>query len=70
MKVQLSICDPLSPLFILAAEGLSSLLSNACAALNFSTISIGTHLDFDLLQFADDTIIMGNAYWSNIWAIK
>lgn len=36
----------------------------------FSIVSIIANMEFDILQFDDDTIIMGNTYWSNIWSIK
>lgn len=36
----------------------------------FSTVSIIANMEFDILQFDDDTIITGNTYWSNIWSIK
>lgn len=57
-------------LFILAAEGLACLLENANAILGFKSFKLHNNLEFDLLQFADDTIILGQASWENICLIK
>lgn len=43
---------------------------NAFAALNFQSFQLAQNLDFDLLLFTNDTIIMRSSSWSNICAIK
>lgn len=59
--------DPLSPfLLIIAAEGLVDLLRNACALSSFHLIKVLDYLEYDLLQFVNDTIILGQASWENI----
>lgn len=63
--------DPISPFpFVLVAEGLKGLVNIA--------VENGDHVGFqfdgrcfiDVLQFADDTLLVGDGSWSHIWAIK
>lgn len=56
-------------LFFLEANGIFGLLRNVSSTC-FTLLSLKDNLDYDLIQYADDTIILGNAYWENIWAIK
>lgn len=64
--------DPLSPfLFILAAEGLNSLISASKEVGLFKGIKIGRgSLSLTHLQYADDSIIIGVTCWENIAAVK
>ncbi|GKV16128.1 hypothetical protein SLEP1_g26814 [Rubroshorea leprosula] len=64
--------DPLSPfLFLMIGEGLHGLVSKAETVGMFHGIPIGTRgLEVSLLQFADDTVIMGRAESSNIFMVK
>lgn len=63
--------DSLSPfLFLVVAEGLAGLVSKAMDIRAFSGYKVGDHLHFSILQFADDTILMGKATWDNLWSIK
>ncbi|XP_058725572.1 uncharacterized mitochondrial protein AtMg01250-like [Vicia villosa] len=63
--------DPLSPfLFALAAEGLTRIMNQAVLNGVFTRFSLGNNISFSLLQFADDTIIVGNASWCNLWTLK
>lgn len=63
--------DSLSPLlFILAAEGIPCLMKNVCSRTCFQSFSLSDHLQFDFLQFADDTILVWQLSWENIWSIK
>ncbi|PNX58635.1 ribonuclease H, partial [Trifolium pratense] len=63
--------DPLSPfLFLIVAEGLSGMMNKAAAIGKFKGFKVNANLDFHLLQFADDTIIMGEGCWENLWTIK
>lgn len=64
--------DPLSPfLFLIAAEGLNVLMDSAIALNEFSGVRIGAGV-FRLshLQYADDTILLGEKSWKNIYAAK
>ncbi|CAJ2651715.1 unnamed protein product [Trifolium pratense] len=63
--------DPLSPfLFLIVAEGLAGMMKKAVSIGKFKGFKVNANLHFELLQFADDTIIMGEDSWENIWAIK
>ncbi|PNX99941.1 cysteine-rich receptor-like protein kinase, partial [Trifolium pratense] len=63
--------DPLSPfLFLIVAEGLAGMMNKAVDIGKFKGFSINANLQFQLLQFADDTIIMGEGSWENLWTIK
>ncbi|CAI8616877.1 unnamed protein product [Vicia faba] len=63
--------DPLSPfLFTLVAEGLEKLLSKAITCGLYKGFRLSNSVEFHMLQFADDTIIIGEGSWSNLWSIK
>jgi hypothetical protein len=63
--------DPLSPfLFLIVAEGLTGLMGKAVDNGVFNGYKVGNNLLFHTLQFADDTIIMGEGNWQNLWTIK
>ncbi|GLU15614.1 hypothetical protein SLE2022_320890 [Rubroshorea leprosula] len=64
--------DPLSPfLFLLVAEGLNGLIMKAVSKGLLEGIKVGKgELSISHLQFADDTLIMGEAKEENIWAVK
>jgi hypothetical protein len=63
--------DPLSPfLFLIVAEGLAGLVRRAVEIGNFKGYQVNPTLQFQILQFADDTILMGEGVWDNLWAIK
>ncbi|PNX63709.1 ribonuclease H, partial [Trifolium pratense] len=52
--------DPLSPfLFLIVAEGLAGMMNKAVDIGKFKGFKINANLHFQMLQFADDTIIMG-----------
>ncbi|PNX97198.1 cysteine-rich receptor-like protein kinase, partial [Trifolium pratense] len=63
--------DPLSPfLFLIAAEGLTGLVKKAVDIGNFHGFKINDNLQFQILQFADDTMLIGKGSWDNVWTIK
>jgi hypothetical protein len=63
--------DPLSPfLFLIAAEGLAAMMSRAVALGKFKGYHVGGDIHFQMLQFVDDTILMGEGSWENLWTIK
>ncbi|GAU20609.1 hypothetical protein TSUD_33450 [Trifolium subterraneum] len=63
--------DPLSPfLFLIVAEGLSMLMKRAVEIGKFKGYQINHNIQFQILQFADDTILLGEASWENILTIK
>ncbi|CAJ2637710.1 unnamed protein product [Trifolium pratense] len=63
--------DPLSPfLFLIVAEGLAGLMRKAVELGKFKGYSINDDIQFQILQFADDTILMGEGTWDNIRTIK
>ncbi|GLT32791.1 hypothetical protein SLA2020_074320 [Shorea laevis] len=64
--------DPLSQfLFLIVAEGLNGLVRRAETEGMLHGIAVGNKgLTVSLLQFADDTVILGNADSENIFAVK
>lgn len=63
--------DPLSPfLFLIVAQGLSGLVQKASQVGNFDGYQVADGLNLSLLQFADDTILLGKGSWKNLWSIK
>ena len=64
--------DPLSPLlFNITAEGLSGLMSKAIERGLYRGFLVGTKkVEVNLLQYADDTIFLGEATMENVRAIK
>ena len=65
--------DPLSPfLFLLVAEGFDVLMKALVSNNLFQPFRVGRHGDVRLshLQFADDTIIIGDKCWLNVRAIR
>ncbi|GKV51190.1 hypothetical protein SLEP1_g57860 [Rubroshorea leprosula] len=64
--------DPLSPfLFLIIAEGLNGLVSNATQKGLLEGVKVGSRgLKLAHLQFADDTILFGEASEKNVLAMK
>ncbi|GKU93217.1 hypothetical protein SLEP1_g6825 [Rubroshorea leprosula] len=64
--------DPLSPfLFLIAAEGLNGLVRRAETEGMLHGPTVGNKgLTVSLLQFADDTVILGTADSENVFAVK
>jgi hypothetical protein len=64
--------DPLAPfLFLLVAEGLGGLMKRAVELQRFKGFSFGgSELVISHLQYADDTLLIGEASSENLWAIK
>ncbi|XP_058775751.1 uncharacterized protein LOC131650025 [Vicia villosa] len=63
--------DPLSPfLYVIAAEGLSGLVRRSMALGEFASFKIRGDCSVDILQFADDTLLVGEGSWKHVWAIK
>jgi hypothetical protein len=60
--------DPLSPfLFLIVAEGLTGLMRKAVGSNLFHGYKVSDNLLFHTLQFADDTIFVGEGNWENLW---
>lgn len=58
--------DPLSPfLFLMVAEGLSGMVTKAVDVGFYVELKVG-NLIFFILQFADDTILLGKAPYGTI----
>lgn len=52
--------DPLSMFLFIIAEGLSGMLGKARSLGEYQGFRLDRNIQFDLLQFADDTIIVGD----------
>ncbi|MCH81419.1 LINE-1 reverse transcriptase like, partial [Trifolium medium] len=63
--------DPLSPfLFLIAAEGLTGMVYKAVDIGKFHGFKVHENLQYPILQFADDTVLIGEGSWVNVWTIK
>ncbi|XP_058776253.1 uncharacterized protein LOC131650564 [Vicia villosa] len=63
--------DPISPfLFLLVAEVFSGLMHQAVSLGEFKPFRFNDSTQVDLLQFADNTILIGEGFWKNLWSIK
>jgi hypothetical protein len=63
--------DPLSPfLFLIVVEGLTGLMCKAVEGNIFPGFKVSDNTSFHTLQFADDTIFVGEGSWNNLWTIK
>jgi hypothetical protein len=64
--------DPLAPfLFLLVAEGLSGIIHKAVSLNMYKGFSVGrAGLHISHLQYADDTLCIGEASVQNLWTLK
>ncbi|MCH84541.1 LINE-1 reverse transcriptase like [Trifolium medium] len=63
--------DPLSPfLFLIAAEGLTGMVNKAVDIGQFAGFKVDDSIRFQILQFVDDTVLLGEASWDNVRTIK
>lgn len=63
--------DPLSPfLFVLVTEGLTGLVKNSSRLGEFRSFKMNENCKVDILQFADDTLLVGDGSWKHVWAIR
>lgn len=63
--------EPISPfLFVLVAEGLACLVNKVVILGKFVGFCVCNSTEHRIMQFADDTIIIGKANWENAWSIK
>lgn len=64
--------DPLAPfLFLLVVEGLSGLVRSAEALGLYQGFKVGNSgLSISHLQYADDTLFLGEATMNNLWSLK
>ncbi|XP_058766980.1 uncharacterized protein LOC131640616 [Vicia villosa] len=60
--------DPLSPfLFVMAMQGLTTLMNKAVSQGDFQGFRVNEKGTIGILQFADDTIVLGNGSHENLW---
>lgn len=63
--------DPLSPfVFVIADEGLNGLVKIVIRYQTLRGFKVNEHESYNLFQFVDDTLLLGEALWENLWAIK
>lgn len=64
--------DVLAPfLYLVVAEGLNGLMKNAVSKGMFKGCKIGIErLEMSNLQYADDTLLVGEVSWENLWVMK
>ncbi|XP_058780367.1 uncharacterized protein LOC131654005 [Vicia villosa] len=60
--------DPISPfLFVIVTEALAVLVRKVSEIGDFSVFQVKEACSVDLLQFADDTLLIGNGGWQHVW---
>ncbi|MCI50664.1 LINE-1 reverse transcriptase like, partial [Trifolium medium] len=64
--------DPLAPLlFLIVAKGLGALMRKAVERGRFHPFKVGHDgVPVSILQYADDTLCIGEASVDNLWALK
>ncbi|CAL5191793.1 unnamed protein product [Lathyrus oleraceus] len=63
--------DPLSPfLFLLVGEGLAGMMRKAVMLGLFNGFAVSEDIHFEMLQFADDTVLVCDGSKENLWCIK
>lgn len=63
--------EPFSPfLFVIVVEDLTGLVKKAMEVEKFQGFKINDEVNFDVLQFIDDTILLREGSWKNLWSIK
>ncbi|XP_058780282.1 uncharacterized mitochondrial protein AtMg01250-like [Vicia villosa] len=63
--------DPISPfLFVIVTEALAVLVRKASEIGDFSVFQVKEACSVDLLQFADDALLIGNGGWQHVWSLK
>ncbi|XP_058779060.1 uncharacterized protein LOC131653017 [Vicia villosa] len=63
--------DPLSPfLFVLVTEALTRLVRKSIEIGDFEAFDIKRRCEVDILQFADDTLLVGTGTWKHVKALK
>lgn len=63
--------DPLSPfLFTIVVEGLARMVRQTIYGGLYNKFKLTNIVEYNLLQFADDTILFGDGSWSNQWVLK
>lgn len=55
---------------VIAAEGLYGMMKNVVTFNLFKGFQVNEHVKYNLLQFTNDTLMVREAFWENIWAIK
>ncbi|XP_058732600.1 uncharacterized protein LOC131604130 [Vicia villosa] len=62
--------DPISLfLFVIVAEGLKALVGRVVANGDFVGFNVNGKCFIDILQFTDDTLLIGDGSWKHLWAI-
>lgn len=63
--------DPLSPfLFLIVDQGMMWLVHSAVEKGLFKGLKVGEEFQYSILQYANDSILVGEAIHDNLWAIK
>lgn len=71
MSKRLRQSGPLSHfLFSLVTEGLARMASKVMKMGDYKGFKVNNAMEFQPLQFADDTVLIGEGSWDNLWCIK
>ncbi|CAK8530745.1 unnamed protein product [Lathyrus sativus] len=59
-----------SPDFAILVEGVSALVSNVIDTGCYRGFMVKDEVSVEIIQFADDTLLIGRGGWHNLWTIK
>lgn len=63
--------NPLSPfLFSIVVEGLAAVVRRDVSLDMLKGFKVNDEVSYSLLQFVDDTVLVCDGSWSNLWALK
>lgn len=57
-------------LFVLVIEAIRRLMKKAVELKEFKGFQVNEKVTFDILQFVEETLILGESSWSNLWSLK
>lgn len=57
-------------LFLIVVEGLIGLIKNVYQLKKFKGFSFDEGVHFEVVQFADDTVLISDGSWDNLWTMK
>lgn len=57
-------------IFMIGIEGITGLMKKAVEIRKFRGFHVNEDVKFDILQFTEDKVILGEGIWRNLWNVK